>query len=95
MRRLRPLPVDLGSGHEVLYALRELYLEAGAPSVRKIAQLTHALSHDTVYRVLTGPALPRWGPLELVVEVLGGDVEAFRRLWISARRAMEDDDQAW
>jgi hypothetical protein len=59
--------------------------------MRKIARDTCALSHDTVHRVLTGPELPRWGPLELVVEALGGDVEAFRELWVSARHAMEQD----
>ena len=30
--------------------------------------------------------MPGWGPLELVVDALGGDVETFRGLWISARR---------
>jgi hypothetical protein len=58
--------------------------------MRAIARSTGALSHDTVHRVLTGPTLPRWGPLELVVEALDGEVETFRALWISARRAMEE-----
>jgi hypothetical protein len=75
----------------VLVALRELYLLAGEPSMRKIARATGALSHDTVHRVLTGPDLPRWGPLELVVEALHGDVDDFRRQWVSARLAMEMD----
>jgi len=59
--------------------------------VRGIAKSTGALSHDTVHRILTRPELPRWGPLELVVEALGGDVETFRNLWVSARRAMDQD----
>jgi hypothetical protein len=59
--------------------------------MRAIARSTRALSHDTVHRVLTGPDLPRWGSLELVVEALHGDVETFRMLWVSARRAMEQD----
>jgi hypothetical protein len=73
-----------------MHELRDLHLRAGEPSVRAIARATHALSHDTVHRVLTGPTLPRWGPLELVVDALGGEVELFQGLWIAARRAMED-----
>lgn len=85
------LPETPGSVRDVLVPLRELYLLAGEPSMRTIARTTDAISHDTVHRVLTGPQLPRWGPLELVVEALGGDVETFRKLWVSARRAMEQD----
>jgi hypothetical protein len=59
--------------------------------MRAIARATDALSHDTVHRVLTGPGVPRWGPLELIVEALNGDVEKFRVLWMAARRAVEDD----
>lgn len=90
MGRIRRLPEEPGPGHDVLVALRELFLRAGEPSMRSIARTT-ALSHDTVHRVLTSPELPRWGPLELVVEALHGDVETFRGLWISARRATERD----
>jgi hypothetical protein len=91
VRRIRRLPEAPGPSRDVLVALRELHLLAGEPSTRAIARSTGALSHDTVYRVLTGPDLPRWGPLELVVEALHGDVETFRGLWVSARRAMEQD----
>jgi hypothetical protein len=91
MPGLRRLPDTQGPAHDVLVALRELYLLAGEPSVRDIAKATGALSRDTVHRILTRPELPRWGPLELVVEALGGDVETFRNLWVSARRAMDED----
>jgi hypothetical protein len=91
MRRLRSLPEAAGPTHDLLSMLRELHLHAGEPSTRRIARCTHALSHDTVHRMLTGPGLPRWGPLELVVEALDGDVEAFRLLWIAARRGMDRD----
>jgi hypothetical protein len=77
---------------ELLTALRDLHLRGGEPSVRMIARSTgRKISSDTVYRVLTGPGLPRWGPLELVVKALNGDVETFRDMWVSARRAMEQD----
>lgn len=92
MRRIRRLPEAMGHSHDLLVALRELYLLAGEPSMRVIARSTgDAVSRDTVHRVLTRPELPRWGQLELVVEALNGDVEKFRVLWISARRAMEQD----
>jgi DNA-binding phage protein len=90
MGRLRPVTGPPSLSRDVLMALRELYWTAGAPSVRSIARATgDALSHDTVYRVLTGPGLPRWEPLMFVVKALDGDVEVFRRLWITAYRAME------
>lgn len=91
MGQLRRLPEAAGPTHDLLLALRELHLRAGEPSTRVIARCTHALSHDTVHRILTGPGLPRWGPLELIVEALDGDVEAFRLLWIAARRRMDHD----
>ena len=92
MPGLAKLPDTQGPGVDILIALRELHLLAGEPSVRDIARLTgHALSSATVHRVLTQPEVPRWGTLEPVVEALGGDVESFRHLWISARRAMENN----
>lgn len=91
MRRIRKLePAE--HSRDLLMALRELHLLAGEPSMRTIARSTgHKISSDTVHRVLTGSDLPRWVPLELIVIVLNGDVETFRSLWVSARRAMEQD----
>jgi hypothetical protein len=92
MRWIRALPDDLGCSREVLITLREQYEQAGAPSTRAIERATgHAVSRDTVHRILTGPKLPNWEPLEHIVKVLGGDVNVFRQLWVSARRAMERD----
>jgi hypothetical protein len=91
MGRIRKPPTAPGPVGDILLKLRRLHLLAGEPSMRAIARSTGALSHDTVHRVLTGPALPRWGPLELVVGALHGDVEAFRGLWVAARGAMDED----
>lgn len=88
MGQLRRLPESAGPVRDVLAELRELHLLAGEPSMRAIARSTGALSHDTVHRVLTGPGLPNWRPLELVVKALNGDVDAFRERWAAARRAM-------
>lgn len=80
-----------GSADDILLKLRRLHLVAGEPSMRAIARSTGTLSHDTVRRVLNGPALPQWEPLELVVRALNGDVETFRGLWVAARGAMDED----
>lgn len=91
MGRMRKLQTVPGVAGDILAELRRLHLRAGEPSVRAIARSTGAISHDTVHRVLTGPDVPQWGPLELVVEALHGDVEVFRELWIAARSAMEEN----
>lgn len=66
--------------------LRELHLNAGEPSTRRIAARTAgAVSHSTVHQALAGKRLPRWGALELIVEALGGEAEEFRAAWKSAR----------
>lgn len=91
MGRVRKPQIVPGPAGEILLELRRLHLLAGEPSMRAIARSTCAISHDTVHRVLTGPALPQWGPLELVVEALHGDVEAIQGLWVAARSAMDED----
>lgn len=80
---------DGGQAEAFFAALRHLRMVAGEPSVREIARLTGQLSHDTVHRTLTGPALPRWGNAEAVVRALGADPETVKPLWLAARTATE------
>lgn len=88
MRYQRNLPDPAEPCHDLVVALRELHLHKGEPSTRVIARATGGeISRDTVSRVLRGQDLPRWRSLELVVTALDGDVESFRTLWVSARRA--------
>ncbi|WP_182874095.1 WD40 repeat domain-containing protein [Microbispora sp. H10670] len=80
------------SGEEALAALRdrlqELYRRRGRPSYRELARLTgQALSHTTVGMVIHCRKLPRLGQLELVVEALDGDPEAYQALWLAADEA--------
>jgi hypothetical protein len=82
--RIRRPPGLVGAVDELFASLHTLHLHAGEPSMQQLAEQTAVLSHDTVYRVLAGPAVPKWGPLELVVEVLHGDVDKFRALWLAA-----------
>lgn len=81
-----------GALWELLESLHVLHVRAGEPSMRALAGQTEVLSHDTVHRVLTGPFLPRWGPLELVVEALHGDIEEFHAVWLAARVADDAQD---
>lgn len=61
-----------GALADLTVRLRELHLNAGEPSTRRIAAGTAgAVSHSTVHQALTGKRLPRWGALELIVEALG------------------------
>jgi transcriptional regulator with XRE-family HTH domain len=72
--------------------LRDLHLGVGAPSTRQIAARTDGkISHTTVNNVLRCVRLPRWGHLELVLEALGGDVEAFRQAWIAVRSPTDQE----
>lgn len=93
MGQVRRAPLPDGPHRDLVLRLRELHLDAGRPSVRTIARQTEALGHDTVHRLLVGAKLPSWGPLELVVEALGGHVDEFRELWKSAHRFQETDDE--
>lgn len=73
----------------LLDALRELYRRAGSPSTRmlaaRITQAGVAVSHSTVHDALSGKRAVSWHRTEALVEALGGDVEAFRALWMTAR----------
>ncbi|MFI6876010.1 hypothetical protein ACIBL6_21525 [Streptomyces sp. NPDC050400] len=68
------------------YRLQLLHRQDGEPSSRVVAQRTgKAISHMTVRSVLRCESPPGWGPLELVVEALDGDLEEFRVLWVAVR----------
>ncbi|MBM7775963.1 DNA-binding NarL/FixJ family response regulator [Actinokineospora baliensis] len=71
------------AGKALFTALRDLYVAAGAPTVRAIAERT-ALSRDTVHRALTADRVPRWATVHDIVTALDGDTERFRQLWAAA-----------
>nr|BFE30413.1 hypothetical protein GCM10010200_026640 [Actinomadura rugatobispora] len=74
---------------ELFDRLNELHFRAGEPSVRQIARGIGegTVSASTVYNALSGPRVPAWGFLELIVEQLGGNVTEYQPLWYAARRA--------
>ena len=76
---------DLPPGpHRGLVAeLHGLHHRAGWPSLRTLAART-GVSHTTVSKVFSAPALPTWGTLELLVEAMDGDTGEFHRLWLTA-----------
>ncbi|MEU5266285.1 response regulator transcription factor [Amycolatopsis sp. NPDC021455] len=85
MAVIRKPDVPAGPHRRLVDALHDLYLGAGAPSLREIAE-RGAISRDTAHRVLTSPVVPTWPALAAVVTALGGDFERFRAFWAEARR---------
>lgn len=79
-----PRPV-LAPGPQKLLndALHDLHHRAGWPSLRTLARDT-GVSHTTVSKVMSAPALPSWGTLELLVEAMDGDTPRFHDLWLAA-----------
>ncbi len=63
--------------------LHELHHRAGWPSLREMAKEI-GCSHTTVSAAFSEPRVPRWGLLELIVETLHGDTDAFHDLWLAA-----------
>jgi hypothetical protein len=76
---------DLPSGahRDLVDALHDLHHRAGWPSLRTLARDT-GVSHTTVSKVMSAPALPSWGTLELLVEAMDGDAAVFHELWLAA-----------
>ena len=72
-----------GPHRDLVDALHELHHHAGWPSLRHLAADT-GVSHTTVSKAFSQPALPAWGHLELLVEAMHGDVDRFRELWVCA-----------
>ena len=75
--------VPLGAHRDLVDALHALHHEAGWPSLRTLARAT-GVSHTTVSKTFSTAALPSWGTLELLVQVMDGDVARFHALWVSA-----------
>lgn len=72
-----------GPHRDLVVELHDLHHRAGWPSLRTLAART-GVSHTTVSKVFSAPALRTWGTLELVVEAMGGDTGEFHRLWLTA-----------
>jgi len=73
------------SDREFGEAITALHLKAGAPSSRAVASRIGQVSHDTVNRTVKGRTIPSWPIAAKIVLALGGDLDEFRALWISAR----------
>lgn len=72
-----------GPHRELVNALHELHHRSGWPSLRHMAAGL-GVSHTTVSKAFSSPALPNWGTLELLVGGMGGDVQHFHELWLAA-----------
>jgi hypothetical protein len=72
-----------GAQRDLVAALHDLHHRSGWPSLRVLAREA-GVSHTTVSKVFSAPALPAWGTLELLVEAMHGDTAAFHALWLDA-----------
>jgi len=81
--------VPPGPHRELVDGLHDLHHRAGWPSLRRLAEQT-GVSHTTVSKALSSPALPSWGTVELLVEAMGGDVPQARELWLAASAPADD-----
>ena len=75
--------VPPGAHRDLVEALHRLHHRAGWPSLRTLGRQV-GCSPTTVSAVFSSPRLPTWGTLELVVEAMGGDVEEFHEMWLTA-----------
>jgi hypothetical protein len=78
-----PRPDLAGPSRTLNDALHDLHHRAGWPSLRALARET-GVSHTTVSKAFSRPALPTWGTLELLVEAMHGDLAHFHDLWLAA-----------
>src|SRR6187397_721464 len=83
MGALRRAEVPAGPHRDLIAALHELHHRAGWPSLRSLARET-GVSHTTVAKTFSDPALPQWGTVELIVEALGGEPADFHPHWLAA-----------
>jgi tetratricopeptide (TPR) repeat protein len=83
--------VPAGAVSALFDELHRLHHLAGWPSLRAMAKEI-GCSHTTVSAAFSGPRVPRWGLLELIVETLGGDTEKFHRLWLAGSRISVSPD---
>ncbi len=84
-----PRPDVAGPAASLYDALHDLHHRAGWPSLRTLARET-GVSHTTVSKAFSTPALPSWGILELIVEALDGDTATFHELWLAASVPTDD-----
>ncbi|TGN64083.1 XRE family transcriptional regulator [Nocardioides eburneiflavus] len=78
-----------GPHRDLVARLHDLHHRAGWPSLRALAKET-GVSHTTVSKTFSQPALPSWGTLELLVEAMHGPVQDFRDLWLAASAPTDD-----
>ena len=69
MSALPRADVAPGPARSLNDALHDLHHRAGWPSLRTLARET-GVSHTTVSKAFSRPALPTWGTLELLVEAM-------------------------
>lgn len=73
--------------------LNALSMEAGAPSRRTLANLSH-LGKSTVSAAFSADAVPTWPVTEALTKALGGNTDTARKLWSGAKSTAAPRQQA-
>jgi DNA-binding transcriptional MerR regulator len=82
-------PPDWG---ELINYLRELHLEAGKPSARKVAEGSgRMVSHTTVSEVLRGARVPSWKSLWVIGKQLGADEDTLKGIWLHCQIRLPEE----
>jgi replicative DNA helicase len=99
--RIKRPQVEVAALNDFFTALHDLHLKAGHPSTRDIQKDVgrNVVSHTTIHKALSGPRLPGWGIVELMVEALASRsrqdpetiTETFRALWEAASKSTYDE----
>jgi hypothetical protein len=82
-------PPDWG---QLISYLRELHLEAGKPSARKVAEGSgRMVSHTTVSEVLRGTRVPSWKSLWVIGKQLGADKDTLKGIWLHCQVRLPEE----
>ncbi|OZM74681.1 hypothetical protein CFN78_00045 [Amycolatopsis antarctica] len=73
-------------------ALKRLREDAGAPSFRRMAQKSGAVSHATLHLTVTGHRLQPWETVREFVRACDGDEREWQVRWQNTEQALSDEE---
>jgi hypothetical protein len=71
---------------QLVTALRELWEQAGRPTVRSIAETVGGVSRTTVAEALSGKRIPTWRTCARIVDALSGEPDRYYYLWAEVNK---------
>jgi replicative DNA helicase len=101
--RIKQPQLPAGTLSDFFGALHDLHLKAGYPSTREIQKDIGrgVVSHTTIHKALSGPNLPGWGIVELLVEALARKsrqdvettIEYIKSLWEGVAKSLQNTSE--